>query len=129
MHQGGTGPDAGICVREQASFIQNEFAHRGEIVERARKTLFAQEFAGLGKDPFGLIAEAEESFLAACLAAPFGKREHLFRRHEVSAGLARILAEGAVAAIVAAKGGERDEDFFREGDDSSLPARANFSLR
>ena len=61
------------------------------------------------------------------LLLAFGKREDLLRRHEVSAGLARVLAEGAVAAIVAAKGGKRDEDFFREGDDSSLPASANFS--
>ncbi len=113
-------------MREQGGFFQNEFAHRCEIVERARKTLMTQELAGLGKDPFGLIAEAEESFFARRLAAAFGKREHLFRRHEVSAGLARVLAEGAVAAIVAAKGGERDENFFREGDDSSLPTGANF---
>src|SRR6267143_1691410 len=126
MHQGGTVHDAGIGVREQAGFFQNEFAHRCEIVERARKTLITQELAGLGKDPFGLIAETEESFFSPRLAAAFGKREHLFRRHEVSAGLARVLSKGAVATIVAAKGGERDEDFFREGDDSSLPASADF---
>ena len=99
-------------MREQAGFFQNEFAHGGKIVERARKTLFAQEFAGFGKDPFGLIAEAEESFLAARLAALFGKHEDFLRRHEVSAGLAGVLAKSAVAAIVTAKGGERDEDFF-----------------
>src|SRR6267378_4031318 len=125
-HQGGAVHDAGIGVREQAGFFQYEFAHRCEIVDRARKTLITQELAGLGKDPFGLIAETEESFLAAGLAATFGEREHFLRRHEVSARLARVLTEGAVAAIVAAKGGERDENFFREGDDSSLPTGANF---
>jgi len=35
--------------------------------------LFAQEFAGLGKDPFGLIAEAEEMLPCTGLAAAFGK--------------------------------------------------------
>ena len=99
-------------MREQAGFFQNEFAHGGKVVERARKTLFAQEFAGFRKDPFRLIAEAEESFLAACLAALFCKREDFIRCHEVSAGLAGVLAKRAVAAIVAAKGGERDEYFF-----------------
>src|SRR5437879_4405196 len=110
--EGGAVHDAGIGVREQAGFLQNEFAHRREIIERARKTLFAQEFAGLGKNPFGLIAEAEESFLAARLAAAFCEREDFIRRHEVSPRLARILAKSAVAAIVAAKGGERDEYFL-----------------
>ena len=112
MHQGGAVHDAGIGVREQAGFFQNEFAHGGKIVERARKTLFAQEFAGFGKDPFGLIAKAEESFLAAGLAALFCKREDFVRCHEVSARLAGVLTKSAVATIVPAKGGERDEYFF-----------------
>ena len=44
----------------------------------------------------------------------------------MSAGLAGVLAEGAVAAIVAAKGGERNEDFFRVADDVALALGAEF---
>jgi len=47
----------------------------------------------------------------ASLAGAFGDGEDFFGRHEVRTGLAGVLAKGAVAAVVAAKGGERDEDF------------------
>src|SRR4029077_16846929 len=97
--------------------FEDELAHGCEIVECARIALRAEEFAGFGENPFGLIAEAKESFLAAGLAGAFGEGEDFVRGHEVGAGLAGVLAEGAVAAIVAAKRGERDENFFREADD------------
>ena len=42
------------------------------------------------------------------------------------AGLPGVLAEGTVAAIVAAKSGQRDEDFFRVGDDVALALGAEF---
>src|SRR5713101_3810128 len=54
---------AGVGVREQAGFLEDEFAHGSEIVERARIAVSAEEFAGFGKNLFGLIAEAEESLL------------------------------------------------------------------
>src|SRR5260370_32745682 len=38
--------------------------------------------------------------------------------------LARIFAEGAVAAVIATQCGQRNEDFFGEGNDSSLPLSA-----
>src|SRR6266478_2428570 len=124
--EGGNVHDTRIGMWEQAGFIQDEFAHGGEIVERARETLSAEEFAGFGENLFGLIAEAEEGFLAASLAASLGKGKNFIRGHEVSAGLAGILAEGAVATIVAAQSGERDEDFFGEGDDGSFSLGAEF---
>jgi len=54
------------------------------------------------------------------LAGTFGELENFVRSHEVSAGLAGIFAEGAVAAIVAAESGQGDEDLFRIGDDIAL---------
>ena len=72
----------------------------------------SKEFTSFGENLFGLIAEAEESFLAAGLAAAFGEGEDFVGSHEMGAGLAGVLAEGTVAAIIAAEGGERNEDFL-----------------
>src|SRR5882724_1838794 len=127
MDEGGAVHHAGIGVREQAGFFQDEFAHGGEIVERARVALTAEEFAGFGEYLFRLVAQAEECFLAAGLTAAFGEGEDFLAGHEMSAGLARVFAEGAVAAIVAAEGRQRDEDFFRKGDDGSLALGTQFS--
>src|SRR5258708_29069197 len=68
--------------------------------------LRAEEFAGLGENPFGLIAEAKESFFTARLATAFGERQDFAGGHEVRAGLTGVFAEGTVAAIVAAKSGD-----------------------
>ncbi len=103
---------AGIGVRKQTGFLEDEFAHGREIVERARKALSAEEFAGFGENLFGLVAEAEESLFAASAAAAFGEGENFVGVHEVRARLAGILSEGAVVAVVATKGSERDENFF-----------------
>ena len=45
-------------------------------------------------------------------------RQNFFRSHGVRAGLARIASEGAVAAIIAAKIGQRKKDFARVSDDA-----------
>src|SRR5260370_27569304 len=104
--------DAGIGVREKAGFIQDKFAHRSEIVERARVALNAEEFASFGKNLFGLVTEAEKSFLAAGLAPALRERENFVRGHEISAWLAWVLAASAVCVHIAAKSGERDENFL-----------------
>ena len=48
--------------------------------------------------------------------------KNLVRSHGVSAGFAGIAAEDAVAAIIAAQVGQRDEDLTRIGDDPGLEA-------
>src|SRR5882762_6176008 len=111
---------------EQPGLFQDQFRYGRKVVERARKALFAKKFASFGENALGLIAEAEERFFASRAAALFSECEHLLRRHEVRAGLAGIFSKGAVAAVVAAKSSQWDEDLFRKGDDSSLPAGANF---
>ena len=113
-------------MRKQAGSFEDEFTYGGEVIERTRIALNAEEFAGFGKNPFGLIAEAEEGFLATGLTASFGEGEDFLRSHEMRAGLTGVFAEGAVAAIVAAKSGERDENLFRESDDCSLALGAQF---
>src|SRR5260370_33620966 len=42
----------------------------------------------------------------------------------MGSGLAGIFAEGAVTAVIATQRGQRNENFFGEGNDSSLPLRA-----
>src|SRR6267143_7038729 len=111
---------------EQPGLFQDQFRYGRKVVERARKALFAKKFASFGENALGLIAEAEERFLASGAAALFSECEHVVRRHEVRAGLAGIFSEGAVAAVVSAQSSQRDEDFLRKGDDRSLPASANF---
>ena len=88
--------------------------------------MHAEEFAGFEKNLFGLITEAEKGFLAAGLAASFGEGKNFIRGHEMSAGLAGVFAEGAVATVVAAESGEGDKDFFGEGDDGSFSLGAEF---
>jgi hypothetical protein len=118
---------ARICVRQQPSAVEHEFAHGGKIVERARKALLVQKFSRLRKNAFGLIAQTEQRFLASRAAPLLSEREDFIRRHEVRTGLAGILAERAVAAIVAAKSRERDENLLRESDPASLPESAKRS--
>ena len=116
-------------MRKQAGFFEDEFAHGREIVERTGVALRAEEFAGFGENFFGLIAKTEEGFLAACVAAAFGKGENFFRGHEMGAGLTGVFAESAVAAVVTAKSGERDENLFRESDDGSFALSTECSGR
>src|ERR1700691_968899 len=107
-------------MRQQSRAIENQLAHRGEIVERACKTLFLQKVARFGKNSLGLIAEREQSFFATGAAALLRYGKNFVRCHEMRAGLAWVFAERAVTAVVATERGERDEDFFREGDRAAL---------
>ena len=75
-----------------------------------------QEFSRFGKHALWLIAQAEQSFLAPLSCARFGDGEHLIRRHISRAAGHWVGTEGAVAAIVAAEMGERNEDLFRIAD-------------
>jgi len=67
-----TVPDDGTCMREASRFFQNELAHRGEIVQRARvvKNPVCSGIRASGKDPCGLIAEVQESVLCSPLGRP-----------------------------------------------------------
>src|SRR6266851_4194440 len=54
---------------EQPGLFQDQFRYGRKVVERARKALFAKKFASFGENALGLIAEAEERFLASGAAA------------------------------------------------------------
>jgi hypothetical protein len=69
-----------------------------------------EEFAVLGEDRLRPVAQGEQRFLGAESLAGAREREDLLGRHAQRAGLARVAAEGAVPAVVAAEIGKRDED-------------------
>src|SRR5262249_25978732 len=74
-----------------------------------------------------LVAEGEQRFLGTGTTAGLGQRHDLVRRHRVGAGLARVAPEGAVATVVAAQGGERNEDLGGEGDGTAPAAIAQLA--
>ncbi len=113
---------AGIGVRQQTCALQHHFGHRRGIVERARKALPLQKFTRLREDAFGLVAQAEQRFLASGVAGSLSQGKHFLWRHEMRARLTWIFAERAVAAVIAAKRGQGNENFLGEGDRRSLAA-------
>ena len=113
---------AGIGMRQQAGLAQHQFAHGFEIVQRGLVAEMPQGLAHLGKEQFGLVAQAEESLGAAEFFSGAGDREDFVGSHGMSAGIAGIAAEGAVSAVVAAEIGQRQKNFARIGDDAGLEA-------
>ena len=75
-----------------------------------------------GKVQLRLIPEAEQSLGASEPRAVARNLKHFIGRHGVGARFPRVAAEGAVAAVVTAEVGEREEDLARIGDDAGLKA-------
>src|SRR5260370_1228051 len=102
------------------------FGHARCAARCARQAFQRQKPARFGKNTFRLIAQAKKRLFATGCAALFSHREDLIRCHEMRAGLAGILAERALAAVIAAQRGQGNENFFGEGDDNSLPLSAEY---
>ena len=79
-------------------------------------------FAHLRKEELGLIAEAEQGLRTAEFLSGASYLQHLIGCHRMGAGIARIAAEGAIPAVVAAKIRQRDEYLARVGYDAGLEA-------
>ena len=119
----------GIRMRQQTRFAKHLLAHRFQIMESGLVSEAPQRFAHLGKKQFRLVSQAEQRLGASHAFARAHHLHDLIRRHGVRAGLAGIAAEGAVAAVVAAKICQRKKDLARIGDDSGLESRAGRSRR
>src|SRR4029077_5826211 len=79
----------------------------------------------LWEHALGLVAQAEQSFLASGEAARFGYRQYFIRAHiRLHAGL-RIGADRAIAAIVAAKVRGWNEDLPGVADRTAFEAIPN----
>src|SRR4029453_10087991 len=73
------------------------------------------------------VAQREQRFLRAEPSAGLRERDDFIGLHGVGARLARIAAERAVAAVVAAERRERHEDLRREGDGAAPAAVAHLA--
>src|ERR1700740_2207323 len=98
-------------MRQQSGFSQNQFAHGLEIVESRVVSESAQSFTHGGEWELGFVAQAEERLGAAQFFPSPGYLQNFFRGHGLRARLARVAAENAIPAIVAAQIGEREEHF------------------
>ncbi len=105
---------AGVGVGEEAGFVEHQLAHRHQVLHRRGVSPFAQPGRGLRIAEFGTLAEREERLVAAGAGATLGDPQHLGRFEEGGVEPGRRLGEGAVAALVAAQHGERDEHLGRE---------------
>src|SRR6266849_3443096 len=85
--------------------------------------------AVLGEEGFGPVAEREERFFDAELRSALAERHDFVDLHRVRARLARVAPESAIAAIVAAEVGQRDENFRRKRHDAAVPAIAEQARR
>src|SRR5712691_6721190 len=104
----------GVDVGEERRLGQGELADGPQVAERRAVTVTAQELALDGEARLRLVTQREEGFLRSEPPARLNERHHFVGRHRVRARLARIATERAVAAIIAAEGGERHEDLLRK---------------
>ncbi len=115
-----------VGVGQEPALGEHERAHRPQVSERGPVSHPAEEVAVLGEERLGLVAEGEERLLRPEALAGLGEGQDLLGRHREGAGLARVLPERAVPAVIAAERGQRDEDLGREGDAppaASVPER------
>ena len=106
----------GVGVGEQAGLLQDEAAHGGEVVHRRGVALSGQPLGRHGIAQLGPLAQGEEGLVAAGRLPGLGDGEHLFGQEVRGGDAGRCLGEGAVAALVAAEHGQRNEHLGREGD-------------
>src|SRR5581483_11631349 len=100
-----------------------------EITECRAMAESCKLIAHLRKDGFGPVAETEERLFTTELRAGLCDRNHFVGRHGVRAGLIRVFAERAVAAIIAAEVRERNEDFLGVSDAAAFDAVAQVGRR
>ena len=113
---------ARVGMREETGLVENAGADLAQIAERRAVPQRAEDGAVLGEEGLGLVAQREQGLLGAEPGARVREGQHLIGRHREGARFAGILPERAVAAVVAAERGERDEDLGREGDAPAVAA-------
>ena len=121
------GHDAGVRVGQQGRLLQNGLAHGVQVRQRRAVAVPSEELAMRREQRLRLVAQREEGLFGAEPAARLGERHDLVGRHRVGARLARVAAERAVAAVVAAEGRQRHEDLGGEGDGAATSAVAKLA--
>jgi len=105
----------GVGVRQQARLLQDQAAHRHQVVDRRRVAALGEPLAGDVVLLLGGLAEGEQRLVAARPGALQRDLPDLLRFQERRLQAPRRLGERAVPAAVAAQLRERDEDLRREG--------------
>src|SRR5208283_3754670 len=105
-------------MRQERGLAQYQVAHGFEVVQRAAITAFAQQVTHFGKCRLRLITEREERLGTTELFTLPRDLKNLIGRHGMRARLSGIAPIRAVAAIVAAKIGQRKEDLSRVSNNS-----------
>src|ERR1019366_85424 len=103
-------------MRKKTGLLQHQFAHGREVFERAIEAQLFQKLFGFRKHSLRLVAQAEQSLFASRSSAGFGHRKNFVWRHVGLHTGFRVSPERAIAAIIAAKMGERDEDLLGIAD-------------
>ena len=115
---------SGIGMRQQARFAKHLLAHRFQIMKRGFISEAPQRIAHLGKKQLRLVSQAEQRLGTSHALSGAHYFHHLVGRHGVRAGFAGIAAEGAVAAVVAAKIRQGKKYLAGISDDSRPESRA-----
>src|SRR5260370_7473602 len=84
-------------------------------MQRGFVTQMTERPSHFREEKFRLVAQAEERFGAAEFLSRAGDSEDFFRSHGMCAGFPGITAENAVATVVAAQVGERQENLAPSG--------------
>ena len=116
-----------VCGRRpSASAVSHA---RRDVLDSTARAERGQRCTILFEGDFGLIAETHQGLDAAEIASaprPFGD---LAQRHRPRAGIAGVLAEGAIGAAIAADVGHGQKNFARVGDVAALGAVAHRGSR
>ncbi len=124
-HRGRHGPQerelvtahhARVEVRQKPGLVEHELRAAREVLERRGAAERCELVTGDPVAELRLVAEREQRLRAAGGGTGTGDLEHLLLAHERSLPATRRPREGAVAADVAAEGGQRHEDLGRVRD-------------
>src|SRR5690242_14828087 len=111
-------------MRQEPGLFQYQLAHRGEIFECALEAQVIQKTFRLGENFLGLVSQAEQRLFASGAAARFGDRQDFVRREVRGNAGPGVGAERAIAAVVAAKMRQGNEDLPGIADGAAFPAVA-----
>ena len=111
---------AGVRVGQEPGLVEHELCHVVQVVHRGVIAVGAQPVRRHFVAQLGPLAQGEEGLVAAGARTLPGDREDLVGRHVRLLEARGRLGERAVAALVAAQHGERDEDLRGEGDPGAV---------
>ncbi len=111
---------ASVGVREEPGLLEHRPACRDQIVDRRPVAVFGEPGGGERVPGLGCLAEGEQGLVAAGVPSGPGDGQHLLDGEVGGPEPRRRFGERAVAALVAAQHGQRDEHLRGEGHPGSV---------